>query len=242
MIAIKTDKILFKSFSYETVKRILDFALAIVLLAVMMPFFVVISFLVFLETGKNPVFIQERGIALDKYRFRLFKFRTLKNNITGRKQNNILIKSGLSDCITFTGKFLRRSGLDELPQIINIIRGEMSFIGPRPLSMEDLELFKMLYPDEYKQRAKINSLPGITGVWQIFGNRSEGVKNLVELDSRYETDKSFLFDLFLAAVTLPVAAFGRHSDALTFNGNFKDNGINYHKKTQSHYYLFYNKS
>jgi len=189
--------------------------LALLILISASPLIAAMLIIAAIETRSLPWYIQERGLTLDKYRFRIYKIRTMKETTEAADNNGIFIKSGLARQVTVAGRFLRRTGLDELPQLVNILKGEMSFIGPRPLSVEDLKLMLMEHPAEYRMRGLLTSKPGISGYWQIFGDRKMGVKNLIELEMKYENEKSPIVDLFLAAVTVPVVVFARHSDAIS---------------------------
>jgi lipopolysaccharide/colanic/teichoic acid biosynthesis glycosyltransferase len=196
-------------------KRLFDLILAILLLILLLPILLIIGLIIFLETGSNPLYIQNRGITVEKEEFKIFKFKTLKH--PNRLENNssqIFIKENLSELVTKSGHFLRTTGLDELPQIINILLGEMSFIGPRPLSHNDLLIMKNTEPVLYSRRQFIASKPGISGFWQIYGNRFQGASNLIELEEYYEKNKSLQFDIFLIFMTIPIVLFAKHSDAI----------------------------
>lgn len=209
---------------YNVVKRIIDLTLAASLLMLFLPLLLLFILVVLIETKENPIFIQKRGISLKGKPFNVLKIRTLKSNKCKKTINNedVFIKPDYSDALTLSGRFLRKTGLDELPQLINILLGEMSFIGPRPLSLHDLNLLKNNEYELYRRREAINSTPGISGYWQIFGNRSAGLKNLIELDEYYNINKSFTLDMFLILLTIPVVLFGKHSDAIA-NGKTKTN-------------------
>lgn len=96
----------------------------------------------------------------------------------------------------------------------------MSFIGPRPLMIQDLEILKDKSPINYKQRETITSKPGITGIWQIIGDRSRGAENLVSLDLFYEEKKSLVLDFIIFFSTIPMVIFAKNSDALTPRNDF----------------------
>ncbi|MDR3666182.1 MAG: sugar transferase [Ignavibacteriaceae bacterium] len=200
---------------YNILKRIFDLILSVFLVALLSPFFVLISLIIFLETGNSPIFAQQRGLILEGNEFRIFKFRTLRHNKLALKEPlHIFRKEDLSGLVTFSGFVLRRTGLDELPQLLNVLKGEMSLVGPRPLSLWDLQMMKENDPALYNRRKFITSKPGITGYWQIYGNRQKGVHDLIEADEHYEKNKSFIFDLFLIAMTIPIMFFTKHSDAI----------------------------
>lgn len=172
----------------------------------------------FFELREFPFFIQERGLTLSKYRFGLYKIKTLRNSDIRKTlpplKGMILSKSELSPYVGGYAGFLRRTGFDELPQLINIIKGEMSLIGPRPLMMEDLKRLKNEFPDLYLQREALNSIPGLSGLWQIFCDRHKDVENLILLDTLYEKLRSFSFDSKLLLWTIPLIIIGNNSDSI----------------------------
>lgn len=205
-----------KENNYETKKRIFDFLFALFLLITMFPFLIGIYFTILIFTGKNPLYIGERGITFKHKTFRMIKFRTFKNDpvLSPLVKTKVLEKPEYCDLVFPFGKLLRKTGLDELPQLINIIRGEMSFVGPRPLDFNDLKAMEEDYLEFYTRRIKVTSKPGLTGYWQIFGNRKKGLSNLLELEEYYEKNKTFLFDLFIIFLSIPFVAFGKTSDAV----------------------------
>ena len=110
--------------------------------------------------------------------------------------------------------WLRKTGLDEITQLINVLKGEMSLVGPRPLTISDLEIMKKYEPEIHKRRQQLQSKPGITGYWQIFGDRNKGLENLLLLDEFYESKKSLLFDLKLIMSTIVLVMTAKHSDSI----------------------------
>jgi len=200
---------------YNLIKRIFDFVIATLLMVLLFPFLILISIVIYIETGSTPIFAQQRGMTLEGKEFRLYKFRTLrKRKAKGIESNHIFLKEGLSGLVTFTGYYLRKTGLDELPQLMNVWMGEMSLIGPRPLSLSDLIIMKEIEPVLYNRRGIFKSKPGISGYWQIYGDRQKGVMNLIELEGFYDRNKSLTLDLFLIFMTLPIVLFAKHSDAI----------------------------
>jgi len=202
--------------NYEIRKRIFDFLFSLFLLITISPLLIAIYLIVLIITGKNPLYIGERGITFRHKTFKMIKFRTFKNDPLQSPlvKTKVLEKPEYRDLVFPFGKILRRTGLDELPQLINILKGEMSFVGPRPLDFNDLRVMEDDYPEFYERRIKITSKPGLTGYWQIFGNRGKGLSNLIELEEYYEKNKTFLFDLFIIFLSLPFVAFGKNSDAV----------------------------
>jgi len=200
---------------YNICKRIFDFVIAGFLLILLFPFLILISIIIYIETGSTPIFAQQRGITLEGKEFRLYKFRTLKKTKTsGKELTHIFLKENLSDLVTSTGYILRKTGLDELPQLMNVLFGEMSLIGPRPLSLCDLQMMKDMEPVLYSRRGSYSAKPGISGYWQIYGDRQKGVLNLIELEGFYDRNRSLSLDMFLIFMTLPIILFAKHSDAI----------------------------
>lgn len=199
-------------------KRILDILIATTLMLIFLPLGGILAFIIWFETGLNPIFIQRRGITFEKGVFRIYKLRTMYAIPAESKGSDRCIteKSWLEKYITPVGKWLRKTGIDELPQLLNVIKGDMSFVGPRPLQESDLQLLKVNYPELYAKRSSLKSKPGITGYWQIFGDRAAGAQNIVELDFYYEQNHSFWMDIFIGLETLPVILFARHFDAVSF--------------------------
>ena len=163
-------------------KPILDFVFSLVLLLGLSPIILVISILVYFKLGK-PIIFKQRRPGLDDEIFILYKFRTMKDekDLSG----NILPDK---DRITKFGKLLRSSSLDELPSLVNILKGEMSFIGPRPL----LEEYLPLYNGEQSKRHLVK--PGLTGLAQVSGRNSLKWKEKFALDFTYVNQVSFIKD------------------------------------------------
>lgn len=211
---IKTKRIKY----YPLGKRFLDLSLSLFLLLLTLPTMVIVAVVLFVQLKQYPIFIQERGITLESYRYKIIKFRTMKqsgNTVGGsRLSNNIFYKPELTSNLTKFSNWLRKTGLDELPQLLNVVFGNMSLIGPRPLMLIDLELMKKQYPEFYAMRESFNSVPGISGLWQIYGERDKGIENLIEHESNYEKKGSLIFDIKLILATIPIIVFASHSDAI----------------------------
>src|SRR3989339_1527481 len=204
--------------NYRTIKRILDIIFAVILIALTFPFQIVISLALLISLKENPLFLQTRGLTHSKFQFKIIKFRTIKSSEISPEQHHtskdIFLLPNLALNINAVGKWLRKTGLDELPQIYNVLIGQMSFIGPRPLMIPDLEILKNEFPNYYGLREKISAKPGISGVWQIIGDRTQGVENLMGLDIFYDENISFKLDLNIFLVTIPIILFAKNSDAI----------------------------
>lgn len=167
---------------YRYIKRGLDVILSIVLIILLSPIMMIIALLV--KTDGGPViFVQERSGKNGKL-FHLYKFRSMtpNNNVRNFKKE---------DEITKIGKIIRKTSLDELPQLFNILKGEMSFIGPRPWIPEYSENFTK------EQFRRLDVLPGITGLAQCKGRNNIGIKEKINYDIKYVDNLSFKMDLYI---------------------------------------------
>ncbi len=203
--------------SYFFWKRVFDVLFSLALMAVLFPLVVVFSLAVALETRAFPFYIQDRGVFLEGKRFRIYKFRTMRERNTRQPHSGaakIFSKPEYGEYVPPFCGWLRLTGLDELPQLWNILKGEMSFIGPRPLAIGDLEAMKLESPSLYNLRASLTSPGGLSGLWQLYGDREEGVKNLVSLDLLYERNRSMALDLSLVLRTIPTVLLALRADAI----------------------------
>lgn len=203
---------------YRFFKRSVDILLSLLVIIVTLPFQFVISICLLLILGENPIFLQGRGLTLTKYRFTMLKFRTIhsspnQNNLHTHSKDIFLLQGLAVDLNWFT-KWLRKTGFDELPQLFHVLLGQMSFVGPRPLMVQDLIILEKEFPQHYKLRDSMTSKPGLTGTWQIFGDRSKGVENLIGLDIYYEEEKCFELDFKIFLLTIPIVLFAKNSDAI----------------------------
>lgn len=172
---------------YPKVKRLLDFILALLSLIILSPVFIVISLIIKL-TSEGPVFFKQKRIGKNKVEFYIYKFRTMRTD-TPKDTPTHLLKNP-EQYITRIGKFLRKTSLDELPQLINILKGEMSFIGPRPALWNQYDL--IAERDKYGAN---DVYPGLTGWAQINGRDELPIPIKASLDGEYVKNMSFLFDL-----------------------------------------------
>ncbi len=192
------------------VKRTLDFCLSYVLLVVLAPLFLITGLLIKISSPGPIFFVQER-VGLNKRRFRLYKFRTM---ITDAEQKLSEVKhlnevSGPVFKIkddprtTAIGRFLRKTSIDELPQLFNVLKGEMSLVGPRPLPVRDYEGFNQDW-----QRRRFSVRPGITCLWQVNGRSDLAFDNWMDLDMQYIDQWSLWLDVKILAQTLPAVLRG----------------------------------
>lgn len=192
--------------------------IALCLIIITLPLQLLIALIIFIELRESPLYFQKRALTLEKKIFTLIKFKTISskeaNKIFHNKIDNIFyIFDQNINIKKFTG-FLRLTGLDELPQLYNVLFNHLNFIGPRPLMLEELELIKQSYPSLYELRNNVNSKPGITGLWQVIGERKKGIENLVGLDSFYEKNKSILLDLKILVYTFILLFTASNSDTI----------------------------
>lgn len=202
-------------------KRLFDITFSMLFIILSLPVQIVIFLLLLVDLKEFPLFIQERGITLEKFRFKMLKFKTIPTLPSSVTERKIFLKPRLAKYISPFSKFLRLSGFDELPQLYNVLWGNMSLVGPRPLMLSDIEILKKESQKEYNIRSSFNSKPGLTGLWQLFGNRAEGISNMIELEKLYEINKSILFDFKLLGFTFGAILKRKNSDAIFSNENRK---------------------
>ncbi len=206
---------------YFKAKNNIDFVFSAFILIATFPFVLLIAILLIVILKSFPFIIQKRGITEENQVFNIFKFRTIKiKPYNQNKSENILFKPGLSQYIPAFCRWLRKTGFDELPQLLNVLKGEMSLVGPRPLIISDLKVLKNNYSEYYNVRNFITVKPGITGMWQVFGNRNKGVENMIDLDFYYSKQTSLSIDLRILLSTIILVLRGGHSDAIFPNTSY----------------------
>lgn len=178
------------------IKRLFDIAILILLLPLCVPIAIVVALCVLLAMGRPILFVQDR-VGLNGAIFRLYKFRTMDYSLDGNAELMPDEKR-----LTRFGKILRKSSLDELPQLINILRGDMSFVGPRPLLTEYLAL----YTFEHARRHEVK--PGITGWAQVNGRNAVSWDKRFELDRWYVDNHTIWVDIKILIITMTCIASG----------------------------------
>lgn len=179
------------------IKRLVDIVLSLLALIILSPFLFSIALLVKVKLG-NPVIFKQKRPGLNEKIFTLYKFRTMTNEYD--EKGNLLSDEA---CLTGFGRCLRRTSLDELPELFNILKGEMSFIGPRPLLVRYLPR----YNDFQKRRHEVK--PGLSGLAQISGRNAISWEKKFQLDVQYVNNISFLGDLSILLITLKKALMFR---------------------------------
>jgi lipopolysaccharide/colanic/teichoic acid biosynthesis glycosyltransferase len=190
-------------------KRVLDIALVLLVSPVVLPIFAIFAIYIKL-VSRGPVFFVQERVGFHGNVFQCLKFRTMHSDTgSGVHQNHLadLMNSkkpmkkldaiGDKRIIPY-GFLLRSSGLDELPQLINVLRGEMSVIGPRPCTQYEYDLY------ESWQKRRFLALPGLTGLWQVSGKNKTTFDEMIRLDIRYAENQSLGQDVRILAKTMPV--------------------------------------
>jgi exopolysaccharide biosynthesis polyprenyl glycosylphosphotransferase len=198
-------------------KRAFDIFASIVLLILLAPLFILVAIATKLESNGPVFFKQQRSLSDRDEPFLFYKFRSMYHEADEKKEslfvhnesNGALFKMKNDPRLTRVGKFIRRYSIDELPQLFNVLRGEMSLVGPRPLPISD---FRRIQENEdvggyFRGRAKAK--PGMTGLWQVSGRSHLGFQEMVMLDLYYIENQSLLFDIEILAQTVPVVLFGK---------------------------------
>jgi len=189
-------------------KRFIDLATVTLLSPVWLPIMTLVALWVAV-TSPGPIFYRQPRIGFKGRRFMLVKFRTMKVNAETHIHEAYLEHLIISDRpmikldatgdprLILGGKFLRATGLDELPQIFNVLKGEMSLVGPRPCTVGEFERYAP------EQRARVNALPGLTGLWQVNGKNRTTFRQMIEMDIFYARNISPSLDIKIILRTLP---------------------------------------
>ena len=205
---------------YLRVKRMLDLVFTILILLPLFIVFAIFAVLIRFDS-KGPIFFRQKRIGMNGVEFDLFKLRSMYVDsddsvhresikhyingaaLNGKENSDNLYKLVDDPRVTRVGQFIRKYSIDEMPQFINVLRGEMTLVGPRPPLPYEVE--------EYSPRdmIRLSGKPGITGTWQVYGRSRVPFKEMVEMDIEYLGEQSILQDIKLIALTLPVMLQGR---------------------------------
>jgi exopolysaccharide biosynthesis polyprenyl glycosylphosphotransferase len=186
-------------------KRLLDISVSLLLLIALSPIFMIVAILIKWDSP-GPVFFIQVRVGLNKRRFHMYKFRTMMDGAENKQSeleslneaDGPAFKIKNDPRITRLGRFLRRTSIDELPQFLNVLKGDMSLVGPRPLPIRDYQGFNQ---DWVRRRFSVR--PGITCLWQVNGRSSVSFQKWMELDLHYIDHWSFWLDVKLIAKTIP---------------------------------------
>lgn len=172
---------------YKKIKRIIDFIVSLIGLVVLSPVFLILMLAIELDSP-GPILFKQKRVGIHKIHFDILKFRTMKIDTPKDMPTHMLEKP--EQYITKVGKFLRKTSLDELPQIINILKGDMSIIGPRPALWNQYDLL-----EERDKYGANDVMPGLTGWAQINGRDELEISVKAKLDGEYVEKMSFAFDI-----------------------------------------------
>ena len=206
--------------SYLRAKRLLDVIFSLLMLVPLCLVMVAVAILIRLDS-EGPVFYRQQRVGLNGAMFTLYKFRTMSLHnddslhrhaaarfisgqiVSGDATEDISYKLTKDARVTRIGRFLRKTSLDELPQFFNVLRGEMSLVGPRPPLPYEVELYSPF------DRLRLAGKPGLTGIWQVYGRSRVSFRSMVEMDIEYLRQQSLWRDLKLIALTVPVMLFAQ---------------------------------
>lgn len=190
---------------YMFIKRILDILGGVLGIIVLSPFFIIVALAIKVEDPKGKVIFGHMRVGKNGKLFPCLKFRSMysnaeemKENFTEEQKQEYAETFKLKDDprITKVGKFIRKTSLDELPQLFNILRGDMTIVGPRPIVTAELEFYGEY--DKYYKAVK----PGLTGLWQVSGRSDTSYKERVELDMEYISTRNIFKDIYIIIMTV----------------------------------------
>ncbi len=208
---------------YFGVKRLLDIVIAIFAITIFLPILLLVSIFIKLDGTCGPILADTpKRVGQNGKMFFLFKFRSMVPNAhklmkegkfgkdLAKKHKNCAGKLKVDEDprITRIGKFIRKWDIDEMPQFFNVLKGEMSIVGPRAYYKDELEGYKKKYPEIVPRVKNVLSIkPGITGPWQVSGRNELSVPERINLDADYALNRSIFYDLFLMLKTPLVVIF-----------------------------------
>ncbi|MCT3527464.1 sugar transferase [Latilactobacillus curvatus] len=193
-------------YGYRALKRLFDIVASLVGLVLLSPLFLVVAILIKIDDPVGSVFYSQTRLGLKQHKFKMYKFRSmctnadekLKNLLAYNEVEGAMFKMKKDPRITRVGKFIREYSIDELPQLWNVLVGDMTLVGPRP----PLEREIKEYTDYDWQRLMVK--PGCTGLWQVSGRNSIGFHEMVDLDLKYIRKSSLVYDLGILFRTVKI--------------------------------------
>lgn len=193
-------------YGYRFIKRLFDIVASSIAVIILSPLFLIIAICIKIDDPKGPVFYTQIRVGKDGKHFRMFKFRSMVNNAdellaklrSKNEVNGAMFKMKNDPRITRVGRFIRKYSLDELPQLVNVVGGSMSIVGPRPPLVGEVAE----YTEYDKQRLMVK--PGATGMWQVGGRNDVDFDEMVRLDLTYIQERSIWLDLKIMFETVKV--------------------------------------
>ncbi|MEJ9304700.1 sugar transferase [Priestia megaterium] len=197
--------------AYLFTKRLLDIVLSLMGLIIISPLILIVAVLIKVEDRNGPIFFSQTRVGKNGNKFKIYKFRSMVSNaeellidlLDQNETTGAMFKIKKDPRITKIGKFIRKTSIDELPQLINVIKGEMSLVGPRPPLPREVEE----YTEFHKQRLLVK--PGCTGLWQISGRSNIGFEKMVELDLEYISKENIFFDIYIILITIKIMIWSK---------------------------------
>lgn len=199
------------SIAYMSTKRTLDILASSLLLALLLPLLLVVMVLV-KATDRGPIFFRQRRVGMNGKEFFFYKIRSMVVNAEELKQellrqnkhrNSITFKMQRDPRITWIGRILRKTSIDELPQLWNVLKGEMTLVGPRPAVVSETQKYNA------HERRRLQVTPGLTCYWQVSGRADLDFSQQVELDLKYIRERSLWVDLRIMLLTIPAVLSGK---------------------------------
>lgn len=190
---------------FQITKRALDIAISLSVLVLLSPLLIITAAMIKQESNGPALFKQQR-VGLNGMLFTMLKFRSMsqgaqaqrnKLELRNEMQSGVLFKIKNDPRITPIGKIIRKTSIDELPQLINVLRGEMSLVGPRPALPKEVSQYS------FNDRARLKALPGITCLWQVMGRSDIPFEQQIKLDLKYIERQSLFLDAVLLLKTIP---------------------------------------
>jgi lipopolysaccharide/colanic/teichoic acid biosynthesis glycosyltransferase len=197
--------------SLLAIKRMVDVAVSLVALVLLAPLFLIVAVVILIDDG-FPVLLLQKRVGLYGKEFRMHKFRTMVRGAEQMKEqlmdqneseDGVIFKMKKDPRIIRVGRFIRKYSLDEIPQFLNILMGDLSLVGPRPPLPEEVAQYRL------SDRKRLNVKPGLTCLWQIQGRSEIPFEGLVSLDMQYIRSQSIWKDIVIILKTIPAVLFGR---------------------------------
>ncbi|QJC51126.1 sugar transferase [Paenibacillus albicereus] len=188
----------------DLLKRGFDIILAGVGLMLLLPLFITIAICIKIEDPKGSVFFYQTRVGKNEKLFRMYKFRSMVSNaeemlqklLAQNEVSGAMFKMKNDPRITRIGRFIRKTSIDELPQLVNVLKGDMSLVGPRPPLLREVETYT-----PYEKR-RLTVTPGCTGLWQVSGRNSLSFSQMVELDLTYIKNRGLVMDTKILLLTI----------------------------------------